>query len=390
MSGQRSFWPGLLLVVLRCILLLCTILAAVATALPALRTDQWLIRYLGYPTLQFLVASVVLAVALLLLPTRGWLGARTVTGLGVALLVLTAGWNAVRLAPYLLPLVLSLPHPAVAAGTCPAEGRLRVFEANVQMTNEHDTRLLDMVRAENPDIAWFQETDAWWEDALAPLSAAMPHGSARAQPNYFGVHLFSRLPLEDVQVQDLTNSRNPSISATATLPSGRKVRIHAIHPRPPQVGQSTAERDAQLMAAALQARADPLPHLIVGDLNTVPWEGALHRTEAVGGVGDPRIGRGPFITWNATRTFAKWPLDHILPGPGFTLSDLRVLPPFGSDHQPLVADLCVPQAAAGLPPLDDATLADTKATIARGQGKATQPGAATPPGTESGKDKPAD
>jgi len=387
MSGHRAFWPGLLLAVLRSVLLLGAVLAAGTTALPALNTDEWLIRYLGYPTLQILIASVVLAAALLLLPARGWLGARAVTGIGVALLLLAAGWNAVRLAPYLLPMVLGRPGPAVATGTCLVGERLRVFEANVQMTNQHDTRLLDMVRAENPDIAWFQETDAWWEDVLAPLSAAMPHGAVRAQSNYFGVHLFSRLPLEDVQVQDLTSSRNPSISATATLPSGRKVRIHAIHPRPPQIGQSTAERDAQLMATALQARADTLPHLVVGDLNTVPWEAALHRTEAVGGVGDPRVGRGLFITWNAKRTFAKWPLDHILPGLGVTLSDLRVLPPFGSDHQPLVADLCVPDAAPGLSKLDDAVLADVRSTIARGQGKATQPGAATPPGTESGAGK---
>ena len=144
------------------------------------------------------------------------------------------------------------------------------------MTNQHDARLLDMVRQAAPDIAWFQETDSWWEQELSPLSAIMPNGAAKALPNYFGVHLFSKLPLEDVHVQTLTNSRNPSVIATATLPSGRKVRVHAIHPRPPQVGQSTAERDAQLLASALEARTDTLAHIIIGDLNTVPWENALH------------------------------------------------------------------------------------------------------------------
>ena len=55
---------------------------------------------------------------------------------------------------------------------------------------------------------------------------------------------------------------------------------------------------------------------------------------------DPRIGRGFYITWNATSWWLKWPLDQILPGQTFTLTGLRVLPEFGSDHHPYLADLC--------------------------------------------------
>ena len=101
---------------------------------------------------------------------------------------------------------------------------------------------------------------------------------------------------------------------------------------------------------------------------------ALDETEP-GRVEDPRIGRGLFITWSADSTLAKWPLDHILPSAGAVLSGMRVMPAFGSDHLPLVADLCV-TGRPGVPrPLDPAVRARAEAVVAHGQGRAGGPDA---------------
>ena len=181
---------------------------------------------------------------------------------------------------------------------------------------------------------------------MSQLGEHMPHGVAKAQPNYFGVHLFSKLPLADAQIRFLTNAADPSVFADAMLPSGQTVKVYAIHPRPPQVGQGTAERDGHILAAALAARNDGSPHLLLGDMNAVPWEGVIRRARRVGGLLDPRIGRGFYITWNAESLVLKWPLDQILPGSGFTLLSLQVPPAFGSDHQPLLAELCLDPTAA--------------------------------------------
>jgi endonuclease/exonuclease/phosphatase (EEP) superfamily protein YafD len=372
---------------IRWLLLLLAVLGLLATAVPAVPADTWWVRYLDFPRLEFLAVMLIVLAATLL---AGWLlpgSLRRWTGM-VTVAALLAGivWDAVLLGPYLLPPVLGWPPVAVAAGSCPGGDRLRVLEANVQMTNKQDHRLLEMVRAADPDIAWFQETDAWWEQELSPLSGTMPYGKAEAQPNYFGVHLFSKLPLRDPQVRNLTSSRNPSIFTAVALPSGDVVKLYAVHPRPPQVGQGTAERDAQLMATALAARGDTERHVLLGDLNSVPWEEVVRRTGAIGNLRDPRVGRGSYITWNANDTFAKWPLDHILPGPGFTLASLRVLPQFGSDHHPLLADLCRVPGWTGTapPPLTGAEAADIRDIIRRGQGRASSPQSIAPAGSASG------
>ena len=171
----------------------------------------------------------------------------------------------------------------------------------------------------------------------------------------------------------MTASRNPSVFTGVRLPSGQAMRLYAIHPRPPLVGQSAAERDAQIMATALAAHDDQEPHVVVGDMNAVPWERVIRQAQRVGRLLDPRIGRGLYITWKADSLVLKWPLDHILPGPGFTLLSLQVLPAFGSDHHPLLAELCLdPAAASRQPPpaLRAGDIEAAQATVRRGQGAA--------------------
>ena len=77
-------------------------------------------------------------------------------------------------------------------------------------------------------------------------------------------------------------------------------------------------------------------------------------------------------------------MDHVLPGPGFTLAALRVLPAFGSDHQPLLVELCrVPgTAVAAPPPLPPDVEARAQAVVQRGQGKASSSDAAVPAGSD--------
>ena len=362
-------------------LLLLAAAGVALTMLPLLPGDAWWIRYPDYPRLQIGAGMVAVLTLLLLLPypRREW-----PVLLGAVALLAALAESGVRLAPYLAPAAVDWPQTVPGAPDCPADRRLRVLAANVQMTNQVDHRLLDMVRRTDPDVAWFQETNARWEQELSPLAEGLPHGVKQIQDNFYGVHLFSRLTLSRTEVRTLTNSANPSVTTDVELPSGDRVRLYAIHPRPPQVGQGTAERDAQLMATALAAHDDTIPHLIVGDLNTVPWEAVLARTAEVAAVRDPRIGRGLFVTWNANRSVLKWPLDHVLPGPGLRLIRLHVLPDFGSDHYPLLADLCLVDTEVVPQPLDPARLEAVRATIARGQGKADAPGAAVPPSAEMG------
>ncbi len=64
------------------------------------------------------------------------------------------------------------------------------------------------------------------------------------------------------------------------MPDGDMTKLYVIPSRPPQVGQSTAEGNAQLLATALKARDDKLPTM-AGNMNSVSWEDVIWRTQRI-------------------------------------------------------------------------------------------------------------
>lgn len=153
------------LAAVRCLLLLLALAGVAATILPGVDGDTWWIRVLDFPRLEFLIAMAAVALLLALLPRRTCL-----SWAAVATLACACAYDAVLLAPY-TPLVA---RQQVAAASCPDGNRLRLLEANVQMTNRHDHRLLDVVRQAAPDVAWFQKTNAWWEQEQGRRTLADP------------------------------------------------------------------------------------------------------------------------------------------------------------------------------------------------------------------------
>ncbi|WP_160937297.1 endonuclease/exonuclease/phosphatase family protein [Teichococcus coralli] len=338
--GTRvSAWVGWA----RGVLSLLAVAGLTVTILPHAEATAWWVRTLDFPRLQFLIAQAVLLGLLLALPRRlHWssMVAGVVAATGVV-------WQAAVLFPY-TPLS---PVRMMAAGAdCPSGNRLRVVAANVQMTDESAEPLFALLRRADPDVILLQETDAWWAQHLQALSGQWPHSAKQVTQNYFGMEILSKYPLVDPQVHFLTDSRNPSIFTGLALPSGTVVRFYGVHPRPPLAGQASTERDGQLLAAALAARQDGGPAVMAGDFNAVPWEGVLQHVERVGGLLSPRIGRDWVPTFRTGSLLMTWPLDHILAGPRFTLRTLEALPDFGSDHYPILAELCyAPEAAAHQP-----------------------------------------
>lgn len=325
---------------LRYALYSAVVAAAAITLLPELDTNAWWVRLLDFPRVQVLVALLLVLVLLVALPGRRALG-----NLLASIITLgCAAWQAVVLFPYS---PLTSPSMIAAAPTCPEARRLRIVAVNVQMTNENAERLFAILREADPDLILLQETDEWWDRRLRALRDEWPHAAQQVMQNYYGMHLLSRYPLRDPEVHFLTNSRNPSIFTGVELPSGDVVRFLGVHPRPPLVGQSSAERDGQLLAAALAARASEAPVVMAGDFNAVPWEAVMHRTERIGGLLAPRLGRGWLPTYRTGSVLVRWPLDHVLAGPRFTLAALGTLPEFGSDHYPILAEFCLaPEATA--------------------------------------------
>ncbi|UFN51398.1 endonuclease/exonuclease/phosphatase family protein [Roseomonas sp. OT10] len=214
------------------------------------------------------------------------------------------------------------------------------------MTNREAPALLALARSQRPDVLVLLETDSWWDGQLAALDADFPHALKRPLENTYGLHVFSRLPMRDAALRRLVEEDVPSARMQVRLPGGHWVSFHALHPRPPVPGQDSEPRDAELLLVGREMKAAPHPAVVAGDMNDVAWSSTTRLFQRISGTLDPRIGRGAYATFNAHWPLLRWPLDHVFATPEFTLAELRVLPAIGSDHFPILAELCYRPAAA--------------------------------------------
>ena len=313
-------------------------LAILVTVLPLIPSNEVWIRVWDFPRLQI---AIVLAAVLLASPL-----VLTLRRLELAFLAVTAAalaWQAYGIWPY-TPLS---PTVAKAAPACDEGSRIRLLVANVLIDNRDVSGLLSLVDEIDPDLLLLVETDAWWDRELEPLKAAYPHQIAHPLENSYGIHLFSRFALIDPVVRFLVEDDVPSIKTGLVLPSGARINLYGIHPKPPPL-QDTDERDAELLIVGEEVRNEAVPSIVAGDLNDVAWSRTNTLLREISGLLDPRIGRGPHSTFNADWPLLRWPLDHVFFEESFLLLELAVMRDIGSDHFPFFVALCHDPAAARL------------------------------------------
>jgi endonuclease/exonuclease/phosphatase (EEP) superfamily protein YafD len=209
--------------------------------------------------------------------------------------------------------------------------------ANVLISNRNAEGLLRLIRRWDADVVLVVETDDWWQEQLRSLERSHPFHLQRPQSNAYGMLLFSRRELLDPEIRFLVQPDVPSMHVNVALPSGQRMALHCVHPRPPAPGENTrsTERDAELILIAREVREKDTPVVVAGDLNDVAWSRTTRLFQRISGLRDPRVGRGFYSTYNARFPFFRWPLDHVFLSSHFRLASLKRLPRFGSDHFPI-------------------------------------------------------
>lgn len=321
-------------------LVILTALLLVATLLPLSRHEAWWVRGLDFPRLQLATLAALLLVATAALQDRGLPLSWALLLAQLACLVYHAWW----IVPYspVFP-----PEVAPAGGGGTPEDRFRLLAVNVLGTNRDALALLELIRDKRPDVVVALETDRWWETQLDTLEADYPHALKCPLDNLYGMHLYSRLPLEDGRIQFLVEPDIPSMHAVVVLRSGRPVRLHCLHPMPPSPTENpeSSERDAELIAVGKSVAESELPVVVAGDLNDVAWSATTRLFRKISGLLDPRIGRGMFNTFHADIPLLRWPLDHLFHSEHFQLVRMERLGNVGSDHFPILVELALePQA----------------------------------------------
>jgi len=315
------------------ILVFCTALALLLTLLPLSGHPHWIIRGMDFPRLQFAIfIATLLIVDFLFLNMQSVL-----TWLLISIATLCLIWQLW----WILPYTFLWPLEVKKASSSSFENQISILTANVLTPNRKADLLIQLAREHKPDVLVTLESDQWWEDQLKVLEADMPHSVKCPLDNLYGMHVFSRLPLDDQEISYLVEEDVPSIHTTLRLRSGNTVRMHFIHPAPPSPTENpeSAERDAELVIVARSVTESDQPVIVTGDLNDVAWSATTRLFRKISGLLDPRVGRGMFNTFHAEFPFLRWPLDHLFHSQHFTLNSMKLLPSIGSDHFALLTKL---------------------------------------------------
>lgn len=304
----------------------------IGTGLPLLSYDHWAVRLFDFPRVQIVVGgSATLAVLLLLGPA---------SFLEYSVAALLAGCLVYQIDHILPYTVLSAQQVQAAVPSDRAE-RLSLLICNVEIDNRNPEPFLKCIARWEPDLVLALETDDWWAEQLREVEEAYPYTVKQPQDNAYGMLLYSKRPLHDVEVRFLVEDHVPSIHARVSLTGGTAAYLHGMHPRPPHPTHrpDTTERDAELLHLARSIQDRDAPTIVAGDLNDVSWSYTTRLFQKLSGLLDPRIGRGTYSTFHARYPIFRYPLDHTFHSSHFKLVDLQVLPYVGSDHFPVYAEL---------------------------------------------------
>lgn len=312
---------------------LATLFLVIATVLPLWRNPHWSVRGMDFPRIQFSVLAVLLLLAQFSLLDLQ----QSISWLLISVTFVSFIWQAswiIRYTPFWPKEVKKANHYSKANG-------LSIITANVLTPNKNADKLIALVKQKQPDVLVTLESDQWWQEQLDTLQTDMPHTIKCPLDNLYGMHVYSRLPLEETQIEYLVEDDVPSMHALMTLRNGEKVRIHFLHPAPPSPTENpeSAERDAELVIVGRSIADTDFPTIVTGDLNDVAWSTTTRLFQKLSGLLDPRVGRGFFNTFHAGYAFIRWPLDHIFHSEHFTFHSMQRLPSIGSDHFAIYTEL---------------------------------------------------
>lgn len=334
-----------MLTALRWIDVVFGMLMVVGTLLSATSSPHWLVRIWDFPRVQIATAAALSGLVYVLVFFEGdplewaFLGS----------IVLCTAWQLRKIFPY-----TPLARAQVERSEEPREGSsVRLFISNVLMENERHDLVLQAVRENDPDLVLVVEVNGRWERALAPLEERYPFVVKQPQENYYGMILYSRLPLLDPRIDFLVQDDIPSVHTLVELPSGIRIFLHGLHPRPPEPlsDQDSTPRDAELVIVGKAiGGTEDRPTIVAGDLNDVAWSRTTELFLRLSRLLDPRIGRGFYNSYNAKNPLFRYPLDHVFHSSHFRLVKLRRMRPVGSDHFPMLVELsCEPGATESQP-----------------------------------------
>ncbi len=322
------------------------------TAVTLISSNAWWIRVFDFPRIQI---AALMALTLAGYAALHFCGRLRLWEYALAAVVgFALVWQLFCIAPY----TTFYPKEMSDSRAEDDANRISLLVYNVLSNNREVKALRDLIRDTDPDIVLLSEPTRQWLEQLDGLEEDYPYTLHQPQENQYGMLLYSQLELVNPEIRFLIEPEIPSLRSQVRLRSGTLVTLYGVHPRPPGPKRSDKEevsdveegnkeeedgerqdsdkRDAELLLVAKEVqKLGSMPVIVAGDLNDVAWSHTTHLFQRIGGLLDPRVGRGLFNTFDTRSRLLRYPLDHAFASQHFFLVELRRLPDIGSDHFPL-------------------------------------------------------
>lgn len=305
------------------VLYLLIIFFVISPFFPATRNPHWFFRTADFVRLQSLLIQLVLLV--LLIYFEG--GFTLFSWILLTSLLLSMVYQAYKVFPYSSFFPRKKPNDAT-------DGQVSILAGNVLQTNSCYPEFLTEIKRFDPDLVLTMESNEDWENGLSEIEKDYPFTIKVPLENFYGMHLYSKKELQNVEVKYQIEDDKPSIFFNFPIEGKKPIYFCCLHPAPPSPteNETSKERDAELMLTGKQIRKLDKPTVVCGDMNDVVWSRTTRLFKKMTGMVDPRVGRGFFATYNANYFFLRFPLDHLFHTRDLYIGKMKRSKNFGSDH----------------------------------------------------------
>jgi endonuclease/exonuclease/phosphatase (EEP) superfamily protein YafD len=228
--------------------------------------------------------------------------------------------------------------PTVATPTKVEETAiLKVMHANVLYGNTQHQPILDLLRHEQPQIAFLVETDMTWQKEFELLRDIFPHQTIYGVKPDGHAAILSRCPLRNIEFKEIGDPLRP-LFITDFLFQGQNLTFAAAHLSAPMNIEKYRMRNQSLDLLAAEMAGVRRPVILLSDLNTSPWSMHYQHFVEETGLHNAAQGSGHITTWHVPYTPIFSPIDHIFfRQPPLQVRDYYFGSDIGSDHRPLIA-----------------------------------------------------
>jgi len=213
---------------------------------------------------------------------------------------------------------------------------LKIAAINLWSGNRDSYTVGEYIRASDFDIVVFQEYTLWWDKQLRIIKPQYPHVKLVPREGNFGIAIYSKKPLQSVDIQKFGYFKVPTIVAKLKLEE-KLLTIIGTHPVPPINNLHFKARNDQFKSLneVVKKASKDSEVVLIGDLNCTSFSPNFDLLTNGTTLRDSRLGRGLQTSWNADISVIKVAIDHALVSENLAVIDRKLGRDIGSDHFPL-------------------------------------------------------